>query len=370
MDFKQHELVDSYQAAGVHYEERPFSDADGQVVAGLHAVWITLDNPKQFNSYTTEMVKGVILGLRRASNDRAAVAVVFTGSGKRAFCTGGNTAEYAEYYAGKPEEYRQYMRLFNDMVSAILMCDKPVICRVNGMRIAGGQEIGMACDFTIAQDLAVFGQAGPRHGSAPDGGSTDFLPLFVGVEAAMESCTLCETWSAHKARRLGLITKTVPALKLDGMFVANPMIETQRWTDEFGDIVHGEALTGTARADGKALLKRGEVDLTKLDEAVDEFVLKLAMTFPGCLSKTVESVRKHKLEHWDRNKESNRAWLGLNMLTEARTGFRAFNEGSKACREADFLLLRRRLAEGAVWGPELVEEALARVHGGEACAKS
>ena len=94
------------------------------------------------------------------------------------------------------------MRLFNDMVTAILHCDKPVICRVNGMRIAGGQEIGMACDFSVAQDLALFGQAGPKHGSAPDGGSTDFLPLFVGIEAAMESCTLCEPWTAHKAYRL------------------------------------------------------------------------------------------------------------------------------------------------------------------------
>jgi 6-oxo-cyclohex-1-ene-carbonyl-CoA hydrolase len=86
---------------------------------------------------------------------------VFTGSGDKAFCTGGNTKEYAEYYAGQPQEYRQYMRLFNDMVSAILACDKPVICRVNGMRIGGGQEIGMACDFSVAQDLARFGQAGP-----------------------------------------------------------------------------------------------------------------------------------------------------------------------------------------------------------------
>ena len=58
------------------------------------------------------------------------------------------------------------MRLFNDMVSSILACDKPVVCRVNGMRVGGGQEIGMACDYSIAQDLARFGQAGPKHGSA------------------------------------------------------------------------------------------------------------------------------------------------------------------------------------------------------------
>jgi hypothetical protein len=62
----------------------PLRSPDGTLVDGLHAVRITLDNPKQLNSYTTEMVKGVILGMRRASNDRACVAVVFTGAGRRA----------------------------------------------------------------------------------------------------------------------------------------------------------------------------------------------------------------------------------------------------------------------------------------------
>ncbi len=357
MTFKNHDLVEAADVPGIRYEKKPFAQAPE-----LHSVWITLDNPKQLNSYTTEMVKGVILGMRRASNDRACLAVVFTGAGDRAFCTGGNTAEYAEYYAGKPEEYAQYMRLFNDMVSAILMCDKPVICRVNGMRIAGGQEIGMACDFTIAQDLAVFGQAGPRHGSAPDGGSTDFLALFVGVEAAMESCTLCEHWSAHKARRLGLVTRVVPGLKVDGRYVPNPLVETSRWTNDLGDIVHGEFLSGDARAAGKETLKKGVVDLGALDDAVDEMIAKLAMTFPGCLTKTISSVRKHKLAFWDANKETNRLWLGLNMMTEARTGFRAFNEGGRSCREADFILLRKRLAEGAVWGPELIDELLRSAH--------
>jgi len=366
MEFKNHDLDSDPTHPGVLYEERPLRGPDGSIAEGLHTVWITLDNPSQLNSYTTEMVKGVILGMRRASNDRACVAVVFTGSGAKAFCTGGNTAEYAEYYAGNPEEYRQYMRLFNDMVSAILHCDKPVICRVNGMRIAGGQEIGMACDFSVAQDLAVFGQAGPRHGSAPDGGSTDFLALFVGIEAAMESCTLCEPWSAHKAYRLGLLTRIVPALKIDGRFVPNPMVVTDRWLDENGLIVHGESVGGDARKAAKEKLAAGSVDLSLLDREVEAFAFKLANTMPGCLAKTIESVRKHKLEHWDRNRESNRAWLALNMMTEGRAGFRAFHEGTKACREADFLLLRRRLAEGRSWDDDLLEEVLAKAHGGGA----
>jgi 6-oxo-cyclohex-1-ene-carbonyl-CoA hydrolase len=337
-EFKNHDLLDVGPQSGlVRYELRPCRTPAGTVAEGLHSAWIILDNPKQYNSYTTGMVKDVILSFRRASNERSVVAVVFTAAGDRAFCTGGNTKEYAEYYAGRPDEYAQYMRLFNDMVSAILMCDKPVICRVNGMRVGGGQEIGMACDFAIASDLATFGQAGPRHGSAPDGGSTDFLPLFVGVEAAMMSCTLCEPWTAYEAHRLGLIGQVVPALKVDGKFVANPLVVTDRWIDEQG---------------------RGTVDFELLDKAVDKLISTLLMTFPGCTRKTIESVRKHKLEHWDRNKESNRAWLALNMMNEANAGFRAFNEGPKNNREANFVLLRQKLAQGEKWGPELIESIL------------
>lgn len=221
----------------------------------------------------------------------------------------------------------------------------------------------MACDFSVAQDLAVFGQAGPKHGSAPDGGSTDFLPLFVGIEPAMESCTLCEPWSAHKALRLGLVTRVVPALRSQGRFVPNPLAITDRWIDPAGRIVFGEMREGEEREAAKKVIAEGSVDLSLLDREVMSLVARLAMTMPGCLAKTLESVRKHKLEHWDRNKESNRAWLGLNMMTEGRVGFRAFHEGTKACREADFLLLRRRLAEGEVWSERLVEEVLARAHG-------
>jgi 6-oxo-cyclohex-1-ene-carbonyl-CoA hydrolase len=282
--------------------------------------------------------------------------VVLTGAGTRAFCVGGNTREYAELYAGAPAEYRQYMRLFNDMVSAVLLCDKPVICRVNGMRVGGGQEVGMACDFSIASDLAVFSQAGPKHGSAPDGGSTDFLPLFVGMENAMQSGTLCEPWTAHRFYWLGGLTQIVPALKVAGKMVANPMVVTDRVLDAYGGIVYGQWKTGAEYEGGKQMLAQGVVDLSLLDEAVEAMCTKLLYTMPDCLIKTIESLRKHKLEHWDRNKETNRAWLSLNMMTEANAGFRAFHYGTKQQREVDFIALRRRLAEGARWSEDLVQE--------------
>jgi len=343
----------------VQYEKRPAKRRDGSVAEGLYNAWIIFNNPKQFNSYTTDMVKATILAFRRASVDREVSAVVFTAVGDKAFCTGGNTKEYAEYYAGNPQEYRQYMRLFNDMVSAILDCDKPVVCRVNGMRIGGGQEIGMACDFTIAQDLANFGQAGPKHGSAAIGGATDFLPVMIGCEQAMVSGTLCEPFSAHKAARLGIVAEVVPALKVDGKYVANPTVITDQMIDEYGRIVLGEFRTGSDFKSGREVIKAGEIDLSMLDERVEDLCAKLIETFPECMTKSLEELRKPKLEAWNANKENSRAWLALNMMNEARTGFRAFNEGNKEIgREIDFVKLRQGLAKGVPWTAELIESLM------------
>ena len=363
---KDHNLVAEHirlsGSKGVRYEKRPVKGEDGKPVAGLFNAWIMLDNPGQFNSYTTDMVKAVILAFRAASAARDVVAVVFTGAGDKAFCTGGNTKEYAEYYAGNPQEYRGYMRLFNDMVSAILGCDKPVICRVNGMRIGGGQEIGMACDFSVAQDLARFGQAGPKHGSAPIGGATDFLPVVIGAERAMIACVLCEPFSAHEAYFMGMLTDIAPALKVDGRFIANPLVETNRMTDEYGRLIFGKPRTGDALKAGRELMQQGTIDLSLLDEKVESLCTKLLYTFPDCTTKTVEELRKPKLDAWNRNKENSRAWLALNMMTEARAGFRAFNEGTRETgREADFVALRRALAANTRWSDALTESIQPRL---------
>src|SRR5512134_3088177 len=276
---KDHDLP-GLAAQGIRLERWPALEPDGTLAPGLYNAWIWLDNPSQYNSYTTEMVKGVILAFRAASNARDVSCVVFTGAGDKAFCTGGNTKEYAEYYAGRPQEYRQYMRLFNDMVSAILACDKPVICRVNGMRIGGGQEIGMACDFSVAQDLVRFGQAGPKHGSAPIGGATDFLPVVIGAERAMAACVLCEPFSAHEAYHVGMLTDIAPALKIDGKFVPNPLVQLDRVYDDYGRLVFGKSKTGEALKAGKELMKKGQIDLSLLDQIVEALCAKMLLTFP------------------------------------------------------------------------------------------
>ena len=181
------------------------------------------------------------------------------------------------------------------------------------------------------------------------GGATDFLPVIVGAERAMAACVLCEPFSAHEAYHMGVLTDIVPALKVGGQFVANPLVETQRVHDEFGRLVFGRPKTGEALAQGKILMKQGTVDLAKLDECVESLCAKILLTFPDCTTKTLEELRKTKLEAWNRNKEDARAWLALNMMTEARAGFTAFNEGPKDDREVDFVLLRQKLAAGEGW---------------------
>ncbi len=356
------------QAPCTVYEKKPLKDPKGNIIPGLFVAWIQLNNPAQFNSYTTEMVKGVIAGMENSSTDRSVVCTIFTGTGPNAFCTGGNTKEYSEYYSRRPEEYGSYMELFNNMVDAILLCKKPVICRVNGMRVAGGQEIGMACDLTISSDLAIYGQAGPRHGSAPDGGSSDFLPWFLSIEDAMWNCVSCEMWTAYKMKAKRLISKCVPVLKDEkGNWVRNPQVITDKYVDN-GEIVYGEFKTGDefkkAREWVNNKLKANEYDFALLDAEVDKIVWTFANLFPGCLIKSIDSIRAKKKFFWDYSKNYNRHWLAANMMGEAFLGFGAFNTKKITGQDViDFLKYRQNIAEGKLMDETFFEEVLGKPQG-------
>ncbi len=344
------------------YEKRPLKDPEGKIIEGLYVAWIILDNPRQYNSYTTEMCKGVIAGFENASLDRSVVAVIFTGNGSNAFCTGGNTKEYAEYYTSRPNEYGEYMELFNHMVDSILMCKKPVINRVNGMRVAGGQEIGMACDLAVTSDLAIFGQAGPRHGSSPDGGSSDFLPWFLSIEDAMWNCVSCEMWSAYKMKRLGYLSKVVPVIKDGDKWVRNPSVITDKYVAD-GEIVYGEFKTGEeykmAQAYIKEVREQNKISFELLDQEVNKIVWTFANLFPGCLMKAMDSVRAKKKFFWDTTKNYNRHWLAVNMNYEAFLGFHAFNTRKLTGRDTiDFIKFRQLIAQGKLVDEELFEAVL------------
>jgi len=342
------------------YEKKPLvNPRTGETVDQLYTAWVTLNNPAQYNSYTTQMVKGVIAGMKKASADRSVVAIIFTAAGDRAFCTGGNTKEYAEYYTLRPREYRDYINLFSGMVDSILDAGAPVICRVNGMRVAGGQEIGQACDLAIASDLALFGQAGTGVGSTPDGGSTDFLPWQLPTtELAIWNCVSNELWSAYKMHRLGFITDVMPVKKLNGEWIRNPLVITDKYVED-GRIVYGEPKTGDEAKKAKEIIKTSETDFSLLDRRVNEVVWTLTNLMPMCLMKSIETIRWKKKFFWDGNKISAKYWLGANMNMEAYLGFNAFNtEDMTGQRRIDFVKYRQLIAQGHSFDDDLAEQVM------------
>jgi len=227
------------------------------------------------------------------------------------------------------------------------------------MRVAGGQEIGQACDFTVAADTASFGQAGTRHGSAPVGGATDFLPWNLSMEQAMWSAVSNELWSAYKMERLGLVTKAVPIKKnAKGEWVRDPRVITEKYVDN-GEIVYGEFKTGEEYQKAMEELKGLQTDFSLLDAYIDKMVWTLTNIMPMCSMNTIESVRSKKRYFWDLLKSAQLYWLGANMCGEAYMGFNAFNtQKLTGEREIDWIKYRKALADVRTFDDALFEELM------------
>jgi 6-oxo-cyclohex-1-ene-carbonyl-CoA hydrolase len=180
----------------------------------------------------------------------------------------------------------------------------------------------------------------------------------MGVENAMWSVISCETWSAYKMKRLGMITNAVPVLKVEGKFVRNPLVITDRYVED-GEIVYGEFKSGEAARAAKDLIKQGTVDFTMLDREVQKIIWTLANLFPGCVSKAISSIRAKKKYFWDLAKDYNRHWLAANMMGEAFMGFHAFNSRKQTGKDTiDFIRYRQLIAQGRMMDDELFAEVM------------
>ena len=148
---------------------------------------VTINRPKFYNAYNTPCLKEMITAFKDASWDDGVGVIIFTGAGDKAFCTGGDVKEYATYYTQRPRDYFKYMGIFAGYIESIVKCGKPVICRLNGMAVGGGNESHMACDLSIMADDTYIGQIGTNVGSVACGGATQWLPLFVGDRRAVSA---------------------------------------------------------------------------------------------------------------------------------------------------------------------------------------
>jgi 2-ketocyclohexanecarboxyl-CoA hydrolase len=184
------------------------------------ATWITINRPEMLNAFRGQTCDELIHAINRAGDDREIGAIVLAGAGDKAFCTGGDQSAHAGQYDGRGTIGLPMEELHN----AIRDVPKPVIARVQGYAIGGGNVLCTICDFTIASEKAVFGQVGPKVGSVDPGYGTAFLARVVGEKKARELWYLCRRYSAAEALAMGLVNAVVPHEQLDA--------EVQRWCDE------------------------------------------------------------------------------------------------------------------------------------------
>jgi enoyl-CoA hydratase/carnithine racemase len=189
---------------------------------------ITITRPQAYNAYSTRALEELASAFRDASFDDAVGVIVFTGAGTAAFCTGGDVKEYADAYVSRPRDYWKYMALFRAYIESILNTGKPVVARINGMAVGGGNESQLACDLSVMADHAFIRQVGTHVGSVACGGSTQWLPLTVGDRRAREILMLNEPIPARKALEWGLVNWVVPSVRCGEEWVEEATAEQVR----------------------------------------------------------------------------------------------------------------------------------------------
>lgn len=172
---------------------------------------ITINRPKVMNAFRGQTTEELIDAFSDAGWDKSIGVIVLGGSGDRAFCTGGDQSAHDGQYDGRGTIGMPVEQLHG----AIREVPKPVIARVQGYAIGGGNVLATLCDLTIASEKAIFGQVGPKVGSVDPGWGTAYLASIVGEKRAREIWYLCRRYTAEQALQMGLCNVVVPHDQLD-----------------------------------------------------------------------------------------------------------------------------------------------------------
>lgn len=284
---------------------------------------VTLNRPHNYNAYSTLALDELATAFKDASFDDGVAVIVYTGSGHRAFCTGGDVKEYEDVYTSSPRDYWKYMKLFGAYLESILNAGKPVIARLNGMAVGGGNESQLACDLSIIAEHAYIKQVGTSVGSVAAGGSTQWLPIVCGDRRARYILMTNRIIPPYQALDWGLVNEVVPSVTKEGEFITKATPEQIKLAQK-----------GT---DGYA------IDLSKLDEAVDALCQELIDKFPECMRYTKQNVNFWKNFAWHQTIGHVSDWLSLHYTSwEPLEGMGAFVEK----RPANPRMLRERAAAG------------------------
>lgn len=173
---------------------------------------ITINRPEVRNAVRPKTYEELTAAMKAAGEDPTVGVVVLTGAGDKAFCSGGDVRDQS---TRNPNVGRTHMRRLFALSSMMRMIDKPIIAKVRGFCVGGGNEINIFCDLSIASEDAKFGQVGPRVGSIPIWGACQLLARFVGERKAREMLYTCRLYSAQEALEMGLINQVCKADELD-----------------------------------------------------------------------------------------------------------------------------------------------------------
>jgi enoyl-CoA hydratase/carnithine racemase len=193
---------EEYQFRSIAYEKRDWRAT------------ITINRPHALNAIDLIAFQEISEALRDAERDDRVAAIVVTGAGDRAFCSGADLKEHFELCT-RPRDYFKWISEFIAMQTRLVRVGKPTIARLNGLVLGAGNEINLACDLAVAADDVVIRQAGTARGSVAAIGVTQWLPLTIGDRRAREVLLLCEDITAQKALAWGLVNEVVPRAELD-----------------------------------------------------------------------------------------------------------------------------------------------------------
>ncbi len=183
---------------------------------------ITINRPEVRNAFRPETVSEMQEAFDLCRNDPTVAAVILTGEGDMAFCSGGD--QKIRGNEGYVDETGVPRLNVLDLQKQIRSLPKPVVAMVAGYAIGGGHVLHVVCDLTIAADNAIFGQVGPRVGSFDGGFGSSYLARIVGQKKAREIWFLCRQYNAEEALQMGLVNHVVPLCELES--------ETLKWCRE------------------------------------------------------------------------------------------------------------------------------------------
>ena len=178
---------------------------------------ITINRPERRNAFRPQTLFELSDAFERARDDISVGAIILTGAGPDAFCSGGD-----QKIRGDDDVARHGVGRLNvlDLQIQIRRLPKPVIAQIAGYAIGGGHILHLVCDLSIAADNARFGQTGPRVGSFDGGYGSSLLARTIGLKRAKEVWFLCRQYDANQALEWGLVNTVVPLAQLERETIA------------------------------------------------------------------------------------------------------------------------------------------------------